>query len=55
MHIKSIFHSFVYKARFVEMFGDPVTNTYELQIAILSELGALGRGISKHRPTNDPK
>ena len=43
------------KARFVEMFGDPVTNTYELPIAILSELGALGRGISKHRPRNDPK
>ena len=43
------------KARFVEMFGDPVANTYELPIAILSELGALGRGISKHRPRNDPK
>ena len=43
------------KARFVEMFGNPVTNTYELPIAILSELGALGRGISKHRPRNDPK
>jgi len=26
MHIKSIFHSFVDKARFVEMFGDPVSN-----------------------------
>ena len=43
------------KARFVEMFGNRVTNTYELPIAILSELGALGRGISKHRPRNDPK
>lgn len=43
------------KARFVEMFGDPVANTYELPIAIVSELGALGRGISKHRPRNDPK
>ena len=55
MRIKSLFHSIVNKARFVEMFGDPVTNTYELPIAILSELGALGRGISKHRPRNDPK
>ena len=54
MHIKSLFHSIVDKARFVEMFGDPVANTYELPIAILSELGALGRGISKHRPRNDP-
>ena len=55
MRIKSLFHSIVDKARFVEMFGDPVANTYELPIAILSELGALGRGISKHRPRNDPK
>ena len=43
------------KARFVEMFGDPVINTYGLPEAILSELGELGRGISKHRPRNDPK
>ena len=45
----------IVKARFVEMFGDPVINTYGLPEAILSELGELGRGISKHRPRNDPK
>ena len=55
MRIKNIFHNFANKARFVEMFGDPVINTYGLPEAILSELGELGRGISKHRPRNDPK
>ncbi|MBB5185719.1 restriction endonuclease S subunit, partial [Faecalicoccus acidiformans] len=43
------------KARFVEMFGDPVLNSYELPEATLPELGELGRGVSKHRPRNDPK
>lgn len=43
------------KARFVEMFGDPVTNSKHLPVSPLSELGALERGRSKHRPRNDPK
>ena len=43
------------KARFVEMFGDPVTNSYELPEATLPELGEFGRGVSKHRPRNDPR
>ena len=43
------------KARFVEMFGDPVHNTYGLPEATLPELGIFGRGVSKHRPRNDPK
>ena len=43
------------KARFVEMFGDPVSNSYGLPEATLLELGEFGRGISKHRPRNDPK
>ena len=43
------------KARFVEMFGDPVSNSYGLPEATLPELGEFGRGISKHRPRNDPK
>ena len=42
-------------ARFVEMFGDPVSNSYGLPEATLPELGEFGRGISKHRPRNDPK
>ena len=43
------------KARFVEMFGDPVSNPYGLPEATLLELGEFGRGVSKHRPRNDPK
>ena len=43
------------KARFVEMFGDPVSNPYGLSEATLPELGEIGRGVSKHRPRNDPK
>ena len=43
------------KARFVEMFGDPVSNSYGLPEATLPELGEFGRGVSKHRPRNDPQ
>ena len=43
------------KARFVEMFGDPVSNSYGLPEATLSDLGEFGRGVSKHRPRNDIK
>ena len=43
------------KARFVEMFGDPVSNLYGLPEATLPEMGEFGRGVSKHRPRNDPK
>lgn len=40
------------KSRFVEMFGDPVGNTFCLPEATLPELGEFGRGVSKHRPRN---
>ena len=43
------------KVRFVEMFGDPVSNSRGLPEATLPELGEFGRGVSKHRPRNDPK
>ena len=43
------------KARFVEMFGDPVSNSYGFPEATLPELGELGRGVSKYRPRNDSK
>lgn len=43
------------KARFVEMFGDPVSNSYGFVEATLPELGEFGRGVSKHRPRNDPR
>lgn len=43
------------KARFVEMFGDPVSNSRGLSENTLPEMGEFGRGVSKHRPRNDPK
>ena len=45
----------ILRARFVEMFGDPVSNTYGFVEATLPELGEFGRGVSKHRPRNDPR
>ena len=43
------------KARFVEMFGDPVKNTMDWEIKPLSELGELNRRVSKARPRNSPE
>lgn len=43
------------RARFVEMFGDPVTNSKGLKEMTLPELGEFGRGVSKHRPRNAPE
>lgn len=43
------------KARFVEIFGDPVYNSKGLSTKKLSALGSLDRGRSKHRPRNDPQ
>ena len=40
---------------FIEMFGNPVTNTMNFKYEKLVNLGYLGRGVSKHRPRNDPK
>lgn len=37
------------------MFGNPITNSHNLPLKTLSELGELGRGISKHRPRNAPE
>lgn len=42
------------KSRFIEMFGDPVTNSKGWNKEKLSELGELSRGKSKHRPRNAP-
>ena len=41
------------KAWFVEMFGDPSANS-QWPTQKLSKLGELNRGVSKHRPRNDP-
>ena len=40
---------------FLEMFGDPVSNPKGWAWAKLGEVGNLDRGVSKHRPRNDPK
>ncbi|QZA78692.1 restriction endonuclease subunit S [Deefgea tanakiae] len=42
------------RATFLEMFGDPVTNPKGWPVKKLGEIGTLDRGISKHRPRNDP-
>lgn len=43
------------KARFVELFGDPVSNSMGWSMKRLAELGELNRGISKARPRNSPE
>lgn len=43
------------KSVFLEMFGDPVRNEKGWQTAPLEQLGSINRGVSKHRPRNDPK
>lgn len=40
---------------FYQMFGDPVRNEKGWDCVKLSNLGTLNRGMSKHRPRNDPK
>ena len=40
------------KSKFIEMFGDPITNPMNWKISQLRMLGDLNRGISKHRPRN---
>jgi type I restriction enzyme S subunit len=42
------------QAIFHEMFGDPVSNPKGFPVKKLGEIGDLDRGISKHRPRNDP-
>jgi type I restriction enzyme, S subunit len=39
---------------FLDMFGDPLANSKAWPSSKLSALGTLDRGISKHRPRNDP-
>jgi len=42
------------QAVFLEMFGDPVRNAKRWTLGTLLQLGTLDRGVSKHRPRNDP-
>ena len=43
------------KARFIELFGDPVSNSKHLPLKTLPQLGTFGRGVSKYRPRNAPE
>lgn len=43
------------KSVFLAMFGDPVRNERAWHTAPLEQLGSINRGVSKHRPRNDPK
>ena len=43
------------KSVFLEMFGDPVRNERDHRTISLDELGKLERGVSRHRPRNDPR
>lgn len=43
------------KSVFLEMFGDPVRNEKGWTPAPLEQLGSINRGVSKHRPRNDPQ
>jgi type I restriction enzyme S subunit len=42
------------RAVFIDMFGDPVSNPKAWNVKQLADLGSLDRGVSKHRPRNDP-
>ena len=42
------------QAIFLDMFGDPVDNPRGWPVDALTKLGDLDRGVSKHRPRNDP-
>lgn len=42
------------RAAFLEMFGDPVTNSRGWRLEPFESLGELDRGRSRHRPRNDP-
>jgi type I restriction enzyme S subunit len=42
------------KHLFLEYFGSPFPSKTPWPVALLGELGSLERGISKHRPRNDP-
>ncbi len=39
---------------FVAMFGDPIQNPHQHPLVPLGQVGELDRGVSKHRPRNDP-
>lgn len=42
------------QSTFIKVFGDPIRNPHGYPTAPLCEVGMLDRGVSKHRPRNDP-
>jgi type I restriction enzyme S subunit len=42
------------QSNFLEMFGDPVSNPKNFPLTSFGQIGTLDRGVSKHRPRNDP-
>lgn len=46
------FFDMLVKSQFIELFGNPVTNSKNIIQLTLPELGEFGRGVSKHRPRN---
>jgi len=42
------------RALFLEMFGEPANNPNAYPLSKLGEVGQLDRGVSRHRPRNDP-
>ena len=55
-HKKQLEHlDLLIKARFVELFGNPITNDKNWKLKTLNEVGSIGRGVSKHRPRNAPE
>lgn len=43
------------QAIFIDMFGDPIANPRCWPLVKLEKVGTLDRGVSRHRPRNDPK
>jgi len=42
------------KSKFIEMFGDPIKNSFAWEVVKLGKYGTLARGKSAHRPRNAP-
>lgn len=42
------------KSKFIEMFGDPISNSMGWEVVKLGDYGTLARGKSAHRPRNAP-
>lgn len=43
------------QATFIDIFGEPISNPHGYPLERLGAVGKLDRGVSKHRPRNDPQ